>query len=91
MKLRRIRWAGHIARMGERKGPYRILVGTPERKWSLGSPRRRWKDNIRMDLQEVGWGNGLIYLSQNRDLQRALVKAVMTILVPQNAGNFLTS
>jgi hypothetical protein len=53
IKSRRMRWAGHVARTGEGKGVYRILVGKPEGKRSLGRPRRRWKDNIKMDLQEV--------------------------------------
>jgi hypothetical protein len=53
----RIRWAGHVARMGEKRNAYRLLVGKPEGKSSLGRPRRRWLDNIRMDLVEVGWGN----------------------------------
>jgi len=91
VKSRGTRWAGHVARMGERRGPYRVLVGTPERKLPLGRPRRVWKDNIKIDLQEVGWRNGLTHLSQNRDMRCVLVKAIMTIRVPQNAGNFLTS
>ena len=53
---RRIRWTGHVARMGERKGVYRVWVGKPEGKRALGRPRRRWKDNIKMDLKEVGCG-----------------------------------
>jgi hypothetical protein len=53
---RRIRWAGHIARMGEGRGAYRVLVGRCEGRRPLGRPRRRWEDNIKMDLQEVGWG-----------------------------------
>jgi len=56
IKPRRMRWAGHVARMGERRGVYRVLVGKPEGKRPLGRPRRRWKDNIEMDLQEVGCG-----------------------------------
>ena len=60
IKSRRMRWVGHVARMGERKGVYRVLVGKPEGKRTLGRPRRRWEDNIKMDLQEVGCGgNGL--------------------------------
>ena len=51
-----MRWAGHVARMGERKGVYRVSVGKPEGKRSLGRPRRRWEDNIKMDLQEIGCG-----------------------------------
>ena len=53
IKLRRIRWAGHVARMGEERGAYRVLVGKPEGKRPLGRPRRRWVDNIGMDLQKV--------------------------------------
>ena len=56
IKSRRIRWAGHVARMGEERGAYRVLVGKPEGKRPLGRPRRRWVDNIRMDLQKVGRG-----------------------------------
>jgi hypothetical protein len=59
MKSRRLRWAGHAARMGVRRGVYRALVGKPEGRRPLGRPRRRWEDNIKMDLQEVGWGHGL--------------------------------
>ena len=54
VKSRRMRWAGHVARMGERRGVYRVLVGKSEGKRQLGRPRRRWEDNIKMDLQEVG-------------------------------------
>jgi hypothetical protein len=54
IKSRRMRWAEHVARMGEGRGAYRVLVGRPE-----GRPRRKWEDNIKMDLQEVGWGYGL--------------------------------
>ena len=54
VKLRRMRWAGHVARIGEDRGVHRVLVGKPERKRPLGGPRRRWEDNIKMDLQEVG-------------------------------------
>jgi hypothetical protein len=64
IKSRRMRWAGQVARMEEGRGAYRILVGRPEGRRPLGRPRRRWKDNIKMDLQEVGWGawTGLIWL-----------------------------
>ena len=58
IKLRRMRWAGHVARMGEERGAYRVLMGKPEGKRPLGRPRRRWVDNIRTDLQEVGCGYG---------------------------------
>jgi hypothetical protein len=57
MKARRMRCAGHVARMGEKRNAYRLLVGKPERRRPLGRPRRRWVDNIRMDLVEVGWGD----------------------------------
>jgi hypothetical protein len=53
-----MRWAGHVVRMGEGRGAYRILVGKPEGRRPLGRPRRRWEDNIKMDLQEVEWGGG---------------------------------
>jgi hypothetical protein len=66
------RWAGHAARMGERRNAYRIMVGKPEGKTPLGRPRRRWVDNIKMDLREVGWdGRDWIDLSQDRDRWRA--------------------
>jgi len=60
-----MRWAGHVARMGERRGAYRVLVEKPEGRRPLGRPRHRWEDNIKMDPQEVGWGacTGLIWLS----------------------------
>jgi len=78
IKSRRMRWAGHVARMGEEKGVYRVLVGKPE-----GRPRRRWVDNIRMDLQEVGYGYmDWIGLAQDRDSWRTLVSAVMNLRVP---------
>jgi hypothetical protein len=56
IKSRRLRWAGHVARIGDGRGVYRVLVGRPEGKRQLGRPRRRWEDNVRMDLQEVGCG-----------------------------------
>ena len=75
-----------------RRGAYRVLVGKPEGKKPLGRPRRRWVDNIRMDLQEVGYGYmDWIRLAQDRDRWRRLVSAVMNLRVPWNAGNFLTS
>jgi len=83
IKSRRLRWAGHVARMGEERGVYRFLVGKQEGRRSLGRPRRRWLDNIRMDLQEVGCGHmDLIGLAQDRDGWRALVSAVMNLRVP---------
>ena len=78
IKSRRMRWAGHVARRGEERWVYRILVGKPEGKRPLGRPRRRWVDNIRMDLQEVECG-----LAQDMDRwRRTLVSAVMNIRVP---------
>jgi hypothetical protein len=58
VKSRRMRWAGHVARMGKDSGVHRVLVGKPERKRPLGKPRHRWEDNIKMNLQEVGEGRG---------------------------------
>ena len=74
--------AGHVARTGEGRGVYRVLVGKHEGKKPLGRPRRRWEDNIKMDIQEVGWGMDWIELAQDRDRWRALVNAVMNLQVP---------
>jgi hypothetical protein len=83
IKSRRMRWALHVARMGEGRGVYRVLVGKPEGKRPLGRPRRRWEDNSRMDLQEVECGCvDWIGLAQDRDRWRALVSAVMNRRVP---------
>ena len=90
VKSRRMRLAGHVARMGEGRGVHRVLVGKPEGKRPLGRPRRRWGDNIKMDLREVGEGGDWMALVQGRDRWRALVHTVMNIRVPQCAGNFLT-
>ena len=85
-------WAGHVARMGEERGVYSVLVGKPEGKRPMGRPRRRWVDNITTYLQEVGCGYmDWIGLAQDRDRWRTLVSAVMNLGVPWNAGNFLTS
>ena len=92
IKSRRMRWAGHVARMGEERWVYRVLVGKPEGKRPLGRPRHRRVDGIRMDLQEVGCGfMDWIGLTKNRDRWRTLVSAVMNLGVPWNARNFLTS
>ena len=83
MKSRRMRWTEHVARMGDRRGVYRVLVGKPEGKRPLERPRRRWDDNIKKDLQEVRCeGMDLIELAQDRDGRRALVNALMNIRVP---------
>ena len=83
IKLKRMRWAGHVGCMGEERGVYRILVGKPEGRRPLGRPRRRWVDNIRMDLQEVGCGYmDWIGLAQDMDRWRTLVSAVMNLRVP---------
>jgi hypothetical protein len=89
IKSRRLRWAGHVARMGEKRSVYRLLVGKPEGKRPLGRPRRRCIDNIKMDLVEIGlnvvdW----IGLAQDRYRWRALVNSVMNLRVPENAGNY---
>jgi len=79
----RMRWAGHVTRMGEERGVYRVLVEKPEGKIPLGRPRRRWGDNIRMDLQQVGCGYvDWIGLAQDRDRWRTVVSAVMNLRVP---------
>ena len=82
IKSRRLRWAGHVACMGVGRG-CRVMVGKPEGKRPLGRPRRRWEDNIRMDLQEMGLGyEDWIGLAQDRDRWRALVCAVRNLRVP---------
>jgi len=92
IKSRRMKWAGHVARMGKSRGLFRVSVGKPEGKKTLGRPRRRWEDNIKIDLQEVGCESmDWIVLAQDRDRGRELVHAVMKLRVPGNAGNFLTS
>jgi len=87
VKSKRLRWAGHVARMGEGRGMYRVLVGKPEGKRPLGRPRRRWEDNIKMDLKEVGGGFGdWMELAQKRDRWRALVSTVMNLPAPKMRG-----
>jgi len=83
IKSRRMRWTGHVARMGEERVVYRVLVGKLEGRRPLGRPRHRWADNIKTDLQDVGcvcmdW----IWLAQDRDSWRTLVSAVMNLRVP---------
>jgi hypothetical protein len=83
IRSRRMRWAGHVARVGDKRNAYRLLVGKQEGKRILGRPRRRWVDNIRMDLGEVGWGDvDWIGLAQDRNRWRALVNSVLDFRVP---------
>jgi hypothetical protein len=83
IKSRRMRWVGHVARMGEKRNAYRLLVGKPEGKIPLRRPRHRWVDNIRMDLREVGWCDvDWIGLAKDRKRWRALVNSVLKLRVP---------
>jgi hypothetical protein len=83
IKSRRMKWTGHVARMGEKGNAYRILLGKPEGKRPLGRPRRRWVDNIKMGLREIRWGGmDWIDLTQDKDQWRALVNRVMNLRVP---------
>jgi len=83
VKSRRMRWAGHVACMGEDRGVHRVLVGKSEGKRPLGRPRRRWEGNINMDLQEVGGGHGdWMELAQDRDRWQALVGTVRDFRAP---------
>jgi hypothetical protein len=78
-----MRWAGNVARIGEKRNAYRLLVGKSKGKRPLGRRRRRWVDNIKMDLGGIGWGGvELIGLVQDRDKWRALVNAVMNFRIP---------
>jgi hypothetical protein len=83
IKSRMMRWRGHVARMGEKRKACRVLVEKPERKRPLGRPTRRWEDNIKMDLREIGWG-GMDWtdLAEDRDLWKALANMVMNLRVP---------
>jgi hypothetical protein len=86
-KSRRMRWAGHVARMGEERNLYKVLVGKPEGKRPLGRLRHRWKDEIRMDLMEIGWGSvEWIQLAWGRDGWQVLVNTVLNLrfLVPRS-------
>jgi hypothetical protein len=83
IKAWRIRWTGHVARMGEKRNAYRLLVGKPEGRRPLGRPRHGWLNNITMDFVEVGWGDvDWIGLAQDRDMWRALVNAVLNLRIP---------
>jgi len=93
IKSNRMRWAGHVARMGDSRGVYNVLMGKPEGKLPLGRPRRRWEDRsiIKMDLQEVGWGGmDWIELAQDRKRCRTLLNAAINPWVPYNGQNSLT-
>jgi hypothetical protein len=83
IKSRRMRWVEHVARMGEKRNAYKLLVGKPEGKRPVGRPRHRWVDNIRMDLGEVGWGDvDWIGLAQDRNRWRAVENSVLNLRVP---------
>jgi hypothetical protein len=83
IKSRRVRWMGHVARMGEKRNACRLLVGKPEGRRPLGRPRQRWVDNNRMYLVEIRWGGvDWIGLAQDRNRWRALVNSVMNLRVP---------
>jgi hypothetical protein len=85
MKWSRIRWAGHVARLGEKRDVFRLLAGKPEGKRPLGRPKRRWVDNIRMNLGEVGWEDAdWIGMAQDRNRWRALVSFIFRLINPVN-------
>jgi hypothetical protein len=83
VKSRRMRWAGHVARIGKERKVYKVLLGKPEEKRQLGRLRRRWEDGVRMDLRDIGLGGGVdwIRLAQDRDRWRAVVSALMNLRV----------
>ena len=83
IKSRRLRWTGHVAKMEESRSAFKILTGKPTGKRPLGRPRRRWEDNIRMDLEEIGINAGnCVDLTQNRDTWGALVNSALNLRVP---------
>jgi hypothetical protein len=92
IKSRRMKLAGHVARMGKKRRAYKLLVGNPEGKRPLGRPIRTWVDNIRMDLGEVGWGDAdWIGLAQDRDKRRALVNSVLSLRFHKMLGKYQMS
>jgi hypothetical protein len=83
IKSRRIRWAGRVSRMREKRNAYRLVLGKPEGKMLLGRPSCRWLDNVRLDLAEVGWDDvDWIGLAQDRNRWRAVVNSVLNLRVP---------
>jgi hypothetical protein len=83
IRSRRMKWEGHVGRMGEKRNACRLLVGKPEGRRPLGTPRRRWMDSVKMDLREIGWyGMDWIDLAEDRDQRRALVSTVMNLRAP---------
>jgi len=82
IKPRRMRWAGHVARMGEGRGVHRVLMGKPAGKRTMGRPRRRWEDDIKMGLREVGGDGDWMEVAQDRDRWRALVNTAMNFRFP---------
>jgi hypothetical protein len=92
IKSSRRRWAGYVVLVEEVRNAYKLLVRKPNGKKPLGRPRRRWEDNIRMDLREIVWKfSDWMHLAQDRDQWQTLVYTVMNIRIPSKAGNFLTS
>jgi hypothetical protein len=82
IKSKRMRWAGHVARMREERNVYNVLMGKPEGKTPFGRPRRRWEDGIRMYLRKIGWGSvDWIQVAQDRDRWRVIVNTVMNLRV----------
>jgi hypothetical protein len=92
IKSKMMRWAGYVARMEEKRNAYRILVGNPEGKRPLGRPRRRWVDNIKLDIREIG-GGGICWIDLVQDTKKrgALVSRVTNLPNQQNVGKILSS
>jgi hypothetical protein len=91
IKSRKMRWAGHVARVRQMRNAYKILVGNLKRR-SFGRYRRRWEDSIRIDRSEMGWKHvERMHVAQNRDQWQVLVNMVISLCISQNARNFLTS
>ena len=90
IRSRRMRWAQHVACMGEIRNAYKLFVAKPEEKRKRGRTRHRWEDNIKTDLQQVGWGMDWVDVGQDRDRWRAFINAIMNLRVPYNAG-YVTS